>query len=329
MSPLPRPPTIRDVAARAGVSLGTASNALRGTDGVRPGVRLRVEQAARDLGWRANPMARGLRQAKSLVVGLVLPSAASAFHAGFADALEDAVAREGRLLMQAFSRGDPAQEQARVEALLDRRVEGLVLLPTVRPQAALDALVAARVPVVQVGTPLPDPRLDSIALDEGDAMDTALRRLAARGHRTILLLVRYPGLPVTAARIAALRAAPGIRGEVMAFGADHARFDATMPARLAAPDRPTALLASNSILAAWALRALRRTRLQVPRDVALLSFDDPEWAELTDPPLTVMRQPVAGMAAAALALLRQRAAQPALPPRHETLRMELVVRESA
>jgi LacI family transcriptional regulator len=274
-------------------------------------------------------MARGLRQARSGVLGLVMPTTASAFHAGLADALEDAVARQGRVLMQAISRGDPAQEHARVAALLDRQVEGVVLLPSRAPHAALDALVAARVPAVQVGTPAPDRRLDAVRLDEAQAMGAAIAHLVARGHRRVLFVVRYPDLPVTAARIAALRSTKLVCAEVMAFGTDRSRFEAEVPARLEAADPPSALLASNSILAAWAMGALRRAGRHVPDDVALISFDDPDWAEFTDPPLTVLRQPIGAIAAAALRLLTQRWDTPGLPVQQPMLPIELVPRCSA
>jgi LacI family transcriptional regulator len=319
----PRPPTIRDVAARAQVSLGTASNALSGR-AVSAEARAAVEEAARVLGWRANPLARGLRGARSGVLGLVLPSIASAFHAGFAEALEDSAEARGLLLMQASARGDPAQEKARIEALLDRRVDGLVLLPSSAPEAGLAALTASGTATVLVNVPKADPRFDTISLDEAGAMRAALAHLAARGHRRVLFLARYPKLAVTAARIAALKRHRRIATDVLAVGADHALFDGELPRRLRARARPTALIASNSILALWALRVLRREAMAMPGDIALLSFDAADWTDLTDPPLTVLRQPVAAMADAAAELLTSRLAQPGLPPRHRLLRMDLL-----
>lgn len=320
----PRPPTIRDVAARAGVSVGTVSHALSGGQAVSAEARAAVEAAARALGWRANPLARGLRGARSGVLGLVLPSIASAFHAGFAEALADAAEARGLMLMQASARGDPAQEKARIAALLDRRVDGLVLLPSAAPEGALGALAASGTAAVLVNLPQADPRFDTISLDEAGAMRMALTHLAERGHRRVLFLARHPKLPVTAARIAALKTRRGMVTGVLAVGTDRALFDRELPRLLRARSRPTALIASNSILALWALRVLRREAMAVPRDVALLAFDAADWTDLTDPPLTVLRQPVAAMAAAAADLLTSRIAQATLPPRRRLLAMDLL-----
>lgn len=332
---VPRSSTIHDVARAAGVSVGTVSHVLNGRQKVSDDRRQRVLAAAQAVGYRPNGLARSLRQQRSGVVGFSLPGISSAYYAALAQAFEDVAAQSGQVLMQVMSRGDPDLERDRLGALLDRRVDGILLVPSIDPASALALAAASGTPLVTVGCLAPGQTdgIDNVTLDDRQAMRDAIAHLMAKGHRRFVFLVRDPRLAVTSTRIHALEElihehAGNIAAETLAFGDDRARFDRELPARLLAPAGPTAILASNSIVAHWALLALHRHGLAWPDDISVLAFDEPIWGDLTSPPLSILRQPVLQIAATAWNMLMHRRDQPGAPARQMLFPVEIIDRGS-
>lgn len=327
-----RGPTIHDVAKRAGVSLGTASNVLNARGNVLPERKRRVQDAIAALGYVPNGVAQSLRRQRSHVVGLVAPSTHSAYFTALQDAFEDVAVVNGYEVMQVLSRNDPELEVRRVRAMVARKVDGLIIIPSGEPRAALDLIAASRVPAVVVDRVSTDRRFDYVTLDDYRAMTDAARALIERGHRRLLYVVRYPSLVTTRRRIAALDdAAAAVRGAhavICVRDESDERFDAQMRALMARRDAPTAIIASNSAITLALLRGLRGLGISCPRDVSLITFDAPAWAEVTTPPIAVVRPPTEEIARSAWALLLRRMRQPSR--RHERIELtaELVLRES-
>jgi LacI family transcriptional regulator len=265
-------------------------------------------------------------------VGLCAPLTSSAYFAALLEAFEDIAAAQGYEVMQVLSRQDPVLELRRVRALIARKVEGLVIIPSAEPRAAFDAIAASHLPAVVVDRLSDDDRFDYVTLDDYGAMREATRGLLAQGHRRLLFVVRHPSLVTTRRRMAAFRATvrtvSGARGEVCVRDADDAGFARQVDAIVARGDRPTAAIASNSALALALLRALRHHALAIPRDLSLLTFDAPEWADVLTPPLAVVRPPTADIARAAWELLLRRMCDPALATERIELHATLDWRES-
>ena len=304
--PRDRRPTIRHVATRAGVSVGTVSNVLNGDTPVSEARRAAVMDAIAALGFRPNGVAQSLRRRQSRVVGLMTTGAASAYFAALLESFEDIAARQGYEVMQVLSRGDPELEARRVGALLARQVDGLIMVPTQSPERSFDLIAAAGVPAVMVDRAYPDPRFDYVTMDNDAAMRDAVGALAAAGHRRPLLVVRWPGLVTTRERIVAFGEATaegGMAGDVLARDPDDDAFARQLAAALARAERPDAIIASNSEVALAMLRALRAMGVRPGRDIGLLLFDEPVWAEITTPPLCVVRHPVAAIARSAWEIL--------------------------
>ena len=302
-------PTILDVAAKAGVSLGTVSNVLNERGNVSVVRRDHVMQAIAALGYVPNGLAQSLRRKRSRVIGLCTPVSSNAYFAALLEAFEDIAAAEGHELMQVLSRHDPALELRRVQALIARQVDGLILVPCTESAATFDAIDRARLPAVMVDRALPDTRFDYVTLDDRDATAQATQALLDAGHRRLMFLMRYPNLVTTRERVRGFRdavAAGGATGEELVRDPDDARFAAALGARLAAADRPTALIASNSDLALAILRVLRARGLRWPDDVSLVAFDAPAWADVLDPPLAVVRLPTRALAQRAWEVLQER-----------------------
>lgn len=326
-------PTILDVARRARVSVGTVSNVLNDRGNVSAGRRARVAQAMADLGYVPNRVAQELRGGESHVIGLCTPITASAYFAALLEMFEDLAARQGYEIMQVLSHGDPALELRRVKALIGRNVDGMILIPTHDSQATLDLLAERGTPVVVVDRVARDPRFDYVAIDDRRAMREATRHLIGLGHRRLLYVVRDTRLSTTQRRIegytdAANAARPAVSATVIRRDPDEAAFARQVADALAAPKAPTALIASNSAIALSLLRILQDAGVRWPDDVSLLAFDEPVWAPIVTPPLSVVRHPTQRIAAEAWNRLLLRLRTPDLRPRRITLQAHLVTAAS-
>ncbi|CAH1688209.1 LacI family transcriptional regulator [Hyphomicrobiales bacterium] len=306
-----RKPTMHDVARRAGVSTGTVSNVLNDPQVVSADKRERVLEAIAHLGYLRNSLAQSLKSESSRVIGLCVPHAASAYFTSLIDALEDIAYTRGYAMVQILSRHDPDMEYRRVETLLAHRIAGLIIVPSQSPQRTFDLLHRARVPAVMVDRLWPDDRFDYVTMNNSEAMRATVAGLIARGHRHILYTARYPDLVTTQQRIAAFEAAgqaavETTRTTVLVSGEDEITFGPRLVAALRAPDAPTAVIASNSVITLWVLRAFREAGIIYPDDVSLVAFDEPVWADVTTPPLSIIRHPSIAIAETTWELLMER-----------------------
>ncbi len=302
--------TILDVARRAGVSLGTVSNVVNDRGNVSAMRAARVQSAIAALNYVPNGVAQSLRRQRSRVVGLCAPLTSSAYFAALLDAFEDLAAAQGYEMMQVLSRQEPALELRRVNALIARKVDGLILIPSHGPSAAFDLLAAAAIPTVVVDRAYDDRRFDYVTIDDHAAMAAATTALLSRGHRRLLYVLRYPSLVTTQQRIRSFReTAARVRGATAQLCVREPGDDAfacQVAAVMHRPDAPTGVIASNSDIALALLRIFLRLDIAYPRDVSLVAFDAPPWAEVLTPPLAVVAPPVGEIARRAWALLRAR-----------------------
>ncbi len=324
-----RNPTVMDVAERAEVSVGTVSNVLNGRGNVSEARRARVQTAMRELGFLPNGVAQSLRRQASRVIGLCTPLTTSAYFAALLGYFEEVAAKEGYAVIQVLSRGDPALELSRVEALLGRNIDGLILIPTHDVSATLDLLALRGTPTVIVDRVTSDKRFDYVAIDDRKAMREATRHLIGLGHRRLLYLVHDPRLPTTKLRIKGyLEAAEQAQAEVSPIvvqrDPDDAVFARQVADILASRQPPTAIIASNSMVALSLVRILQALKIRWPDDVALLAFDEPVWAPLLSPPLSVVRHPTQRIALEAWNRLLARVRSPELRPKRITLQAKLI-----
>jgi LacI family transcriptional regulator len=326
-------PTIFDVAQRADVSVGTVSHVLNDSCKVSEARRLRVHQAIKELGYLPNSLAQGLRRQRSRLVGLCLPHTSSAYLAALIDVFEEIAASRGYEIMQVLSRNDPLTEIHRVRALLTHRVGGLVLVPSFEPHQTCQLVTEAGVPLVIVDRPSDNARVDQVTFDNRAVMSEATRRLIALGHRRLLFVVRFPSLVITRQRIESLleaaHAAPNpVAAEVLECGEDEGVFARRLASVMARPEPPTAIIVSNSMIASWMIRVLRSLRIPCPQKVSLLTFDEPEWADLVTPRLSIVRQPTREIARRAWELLIRRMTDGFGEPERIELHASIELRES-
>jgi LacI family transcriptional regulator len=326
--------TILDVARKAGVSVGSVSNAINGTRPVSPELQQQVAAAARDLGYQINSVAQTLRRRHSKLIGLCTTHLTTVYLRELADALDEIATENGYELIQMLTRQEPERELQRVRSLMGRQVDGLILLPSLEPQAALDAIAAARTPAVVVDRLSEDRRFDYVIVDNRQAMIEVVGRLRRRGHDRILFVAQNLDVVTTRHRLAGLedeaRASAGeMRYEAIERGRDETAYQRRLRRILTRPEAPTAIVTGNSSVALSTIKALQQIGLVWPDDVALVTFDDPEWATVLERPLSTVRSPTRKIAEVVWALLHERINGGAPPPQVVALPAEVVERRSS
>lgn len=324
--------TIKDVAQRAGVSTATVSRVLNEHPSIAQDARQKVNDAIEELGYRPNAIARSLRLTSTSTLGLVMSSMVNPFFAELARAVEDEARANGYSVIIGNADERPEQQDHYVSTLLERRVDGLLIVPTADGSPAVRDAVTRGDQVVLIDRDLPELDAPVVAVDGTRAVHDLVDHLVTLGHRRIGVIAGPPNTSTGRQRLTAFQAAlrrhdiPCMR-ELVRYGNFH--HDSGVRAAgelLDLPEPPTAIFADGNLTGIGALQELRARRLAVPEDLGLAVFDDLPWFSLLDPPLTAIAQPTRKMGRAAVNLLLaklrgQRLELPALQAR-------LITRES-
>lgn len=318
-----RQATIRQVAQLAGVSLSTASRILTGQREGAGDIGPRVRAAADQLGYRPNPVARALRSAQTATIAMVVPEIGNPFFPRLVGAVERALEATGRDLLLGDSQLDPAIEARRIQALVDRQVDGLVLIPLgeVESIAATDA-ASERCPVVLLDRNLRTERHPWVGVDDAVGIGLVLEHLAERGARTVTLVSAQHSTSSARQRHDAFVQGCGALGLVARpplLGEFSTGWGRTAARRLGQRQPVDAVVCGNDEIAIGLLAELRLMGVHCPQDVLITGFDDTPFATLTDPSLTTVRQPSEEMAQMVLRLLGVDGAGHDGPPKADTV----------
>ena len=324
-----------DVARAAGVSTTTVSHVLNGTRPVSDEAVARVRAAIEQTGYSHNALARGLaRGGRTQSLGLAISSLSNPYFGAVIAAVEEEATRAGHTLLLGDTHDDPEQELRIVRALVERRVDGLLLAPSAgAAQDVLPYLAAQQVPVVLLDRFL-DAELDQIGAENEQSTERLVDHLAELGHRRIAMVAGAPGLSTTAERLAGYRT--GLRRNglpvdaslVVDGGSERAASYAAALRLFDAHAPPTAVISGNNAMTIGIMYALRQRGLRVPEDVALVGFDDFEWADVFSPRLTVVAQPTHELGHQAARMLLARLDEPQRGARSVRLPTTFVHRES-
>jgi LacI family transcriptional regulator len=322
---------MRDVAERAGVSPATVSRVLNGSSTVRADYAARVTTAIEELGYRPNRLARNLRRQTAEMIGVVVSDIENPHFTTMVRAVEDLAYQKGYRLLLCNTDEEPDKQQAYLEMLAGERVLGVILSPSNPSGDEIRRTLDLDIPVIAFDRTVADPRADSVVSDGEGAARLATEHLLEAGHRGVAFIGGLPGLETADTRRAGYEAAMHAAGLEPRQAEGGFRIEGARRATEELLDRDgglTGLVIANNLMAIGALQTLARRGLRVPEDVAIVALDDPFWAELVQPPLTVLAQPVRRMAEAAMGLLLDRIAGRRERPRHEVFPFELRVRGS-
>lgn len=325
--------TVRDVAAAAGVSPATASRALAGHSTVAPELVQRVRKASAELGYTANAMARALRTQRTDTIGMVVPSISNPYFVGAVEAVERVLAESGRALVLCDAREDTDVEAARIDLLVQRMVDGLVVVPVAADESAEALARASRtLPVVQLDRVVEGIATDFVGSDDDDGVRQCVAHLRERGARRIAYVGARPTTSTGTARLRAFRDAvdpEDCPDQWLLLGRFTAEWGRTAAQKLlAGGELPEAIVCGADVIAVALMTSLRQAGIPVPERVTIVSYDDSGLGELTVPPLTSVRQPVDAMAREVVRLLDDRRRDPDAPVRKSIFAPSLVVRAS-
>jgi LacI family transcriptional regulator len=327
--------TIVDVANRAGVSAITVSRVVNGSGPVSAPVRARVEQVIAEIGYVPNSVARSLRSKKTDTIALIVTDMTNPFFTTVARGAEDAASDAGLMLIICNTDERDDEERRYVRMLLQRQVDGILIVPAQGGAAAIAACREQRTPVVVLDRRLTGHDADVVRADSRAGAYELGHLLVSLGHTSIAVLSGPRSVSTADDRVAGFRRALSDAGHVPpprvirgAFTVESGRQMTALA--LTSKPRPTALFAANNFIAIGALQALESMRVRVPEDVSVVGFDDLPPAMVAFPFLTVAAQPAYEMGERSVAVLLERMAAGPMPPFHEVvLPTQLVVRRSS
>lgn len=332
-------PNIRDVAYLAGVSAGTVSNVLNRPSYVNPDTRRRVQSAIQALGFVPRQRSRRFRPGRVRNLGIALANLDNPFFVDVALGAESLAKELDVGIVISNSAYDPVREDQNLELLVQQRVQGIIISPVDEKSSQLQALRDRGVPMVFVDRVIADRDCWSVVVDDRRGGELGMEHLLDRGHTRIAFVGHPEQSSKVATRLLGARDAISKHSEspvslevlsveswTVQGGKDAAEILVARSPEL----RPTAVFCSNDMMALGMLQTLDHSGIRVPEDIALVGYDDLEWAGIAMIPLTTVRQPRRLLGRTAVEMIMELLDDPnqRIKPHHVVLQPELVIRET-
>jgi LacI family fructose operon transcriptional repressor len=327
------PPTNKDVANRAGVSIATVSRVVNSLPNVRPELRRKVLRAVKELNYQPSRTAQRLRAKRSRVIGLVISDIQNPFFTSVVRGIEDVASERGYSLVLCNSDEDPEKERLYIDVMRAEGVAGMILATTSHVNSHIRNLLAHNIPIVAIDRRIKDRRVDSVLVANVKGAFQAVEHLLRLGHQRIGMVSMRIIPTGRERRVGYLRALRkyGVRSSSRLIRLGLAKPEGGYECArklIQLEPRPTALFVDNNMMMLGALEAIRESGLRVPEELSVVGFDDMPWAKLLHPPLTVVAQPTHELGRQAVESLLERLDQPDKPVSHVQLMPELIIRES-
>jgi LacI family transcriptional regulator len=326
--------TISDVARAANVSTQTVSRVINNKGEIRPETRQKVLDVIASLGYRPNPLARGLATNRTATIGIVVPDIGNPFFADVVRGAEDIARERGYRIFLANVDQDPDREESTTWAMEDMRVSGILICSPRQPDERLAAMLSRLDRVVLINREYVPGAVGAVRLDDLQASIKATQHSIERGRQQIVLLAGRPGGPAFRTRLQGFReamAAAGIpvdeRQIIFCTSNPEGGYEAADRAFDTLPETD-ALICFNDLVAIGAMRACADRGIRVPDDVTVTGFGDTILARMVQPSLTTMHQPGRKLGAGGVEMLLQHLLGEAHEP-EIVVASKLVIRESA
>lgn len=331
--------TLKDVAKAVGVHVSTVSRALdeRTRHMITSDVAERIIKVSQELNYSPNAAAYSLRTNRSRLVGVVIPDITNPIFPPIIRGIEDELDRHNYIAIVVNTDGTIERESALIATLRGREIDGMILASVARQDKAIDALVEDGIAVVTVNRRVDSPHISSVVNDERHGMRCVLTHLISLGHRRIAWIAGPQGLSTGKVRHEAFlyfRDELGLEANpdniVFADKFSETEGERCMEELLAGKRDFTAVASSNDLLAIGALSTLKRHGIRCPSEISVTGFNDMYLSDRIEPPLTTVRiqQYEVGVRAAQLLLGHINAGDEMIHPVHDSLPVELVVRQS-
>jgi DNA-binding LacI/PurR family transcriptional regulator len=313
------PSTLKDIAEKTGVSISTVSRVLHDKSKkykISDKTTAKVILVAKDLGYRVNALARGLRQQKTREIGIIIPDISNPFFSDIVKSLATELRKKGYNFILYDSDEDINMERAGVKSLLEKRVDGLIIASVGQDFLHIQKIRDAEIPVVMVDRCFDDLDIDSVSVDNVKGSLLAVNHLINEGHKRIAFIQGLLGTYANKTRLEgykqALQAAGISIDEQLIVGDDFRSFNGYLRTKtlLNLTDPPTAIFTAGDLIALGALEACREIDVSIPNNLSLITFDDPVFATYLSPALTAVEQPRLKIAEIAVAMLCSRIKNP-------------------
>ena len=327
--------TLRDVALRAGVSIGSASAVVNATAPVSPEMREKVMRAVAELGYTPDGVARSLRLGRTRTIGLVIPDITNPHFAAMASAIEVACDAAGYSLMFCNTSDDAAKELRLLRLLRTQRVDGIILVPSGAPEDPDALRQAITAPTVIVDRTVDGLDCDAVLLDNHAASRMVVEYLIRCGHRRIGVVAGRAGVSLSSERLAGYRETLAENGiaydDTLVVGGEFQPEPAYRAAirLLHRRPRPTAIFSTSNHTTIGIMKALADQGFRCPQDISVAAIDDFDWSNAFSPHLTTAAQPIAEIGRSAVDMLLERIrGDAATATKRIVLQPLLIVRDS-
>jgi LacI family transcriptional regulator len=324
--------TIYDIAKAAGVSIATVSKVINGTGRISTETRERVNEIMQELDYQPSVVASALTGKSTFTIGLLIPDLANPLYAEIARSVEDRGRELGFNLVMCSTDNNPRREGDYITFLKQKQVDGIIISTGVSDEVGLRNLVKQKIPVALVTRDIPTLSADSVKVDDFLGGYQAATHLIGLGHRHIAVITEDLNLNSSKERVRGYRYALEEAGigtqfcvESVSSVEEGKRHALDM---LRSDNSPTAIFASNDLLAIGAVQAAKELRLTIPWDLSVIGFDNTLLAGIVDPPLTTVAQPIAQMGRQVMDLIIQEVRGQKQTKQRIVLMPELIVRQS-
>jgi|SRR5699024_7062825 len=286
--------SIKKVANKAQVSTATVSHVINDTRFVAPNTRERVLQAMKELDYIPNHSAKSLRSQKTNIVGVIVPDISNYFFTAVIKGIETVLKKEGFQLIVSNSDENIYEEINQLKMFNSQMVRGLIIASSARKYSDIQPYIK-NTPTIFIDRFLKDNSQDFVSVDNKEGTREAINYLIGKGHKRIGMITGIPNISSTIERLEGYKAALWNNNlmvdETLIQSGDskfQSGFDLT---NILIEKNITALFVANNLMTIGALNLLKRKSIKIPEEIAIIGFDDYEWAEITDPPLSVVKQP--------------------------------------
>jgi DNA-binding LacI/PurR family transcriptional regulator len=333
---LSKPPTMKDVARFAGVSISTVSHVLNKTRRVEEETKKKVLSAIKELGYRPNIVARSLRKKSTNTIGLIVSNIANLFYPEVVRGVEDILLKYNYNLILCNSDEDINKEREYIEVLYSKQVDGIIITPSKSTETRknLEIFISQNIPVILVDRRIAGIETDVVLADNISGTYSATEYLISLGHRRIGIITGPLDTTTGKERLEGyLNALNKNKIEVdykLIREGDFKREGGYQKGKelLELENPPTAIISSNNLMTLGLIYAISEKGLKIPQDISVISFDDMEWFKYFSPPLTAIYQPSYELGKSAGALLIEKLKRRRKKPKEIVLPTKLIIRES-
>lgn len=305
------PPTIKDVAKKAGVSYATVSRALNNHPEINEGTKKRILKLALEMGYRPNAIAQGLVKKETKTIGLLIPDITNPFFPEVARGIEDAASEAGYTVFLCNTNWSKEREEHYLNVLSQKQVDGLIIAPSSEEMNHLKKALEGEFKTVFISRVINHANCTSIIIDNIRGAQLAVECLVKKGHRRIAFIGGREDISTCQERLNGYQLALKnnnleINGDYIKTGSfkrESGHFIMHEFLKLGAEKRPTAVFAANDLLALGAIQAIKESGLAIPADLAVIGFDDIEFASLPEIQLSTVAQPKYDMGKLAFSVL--------------------------